>query len=89
MVLVQNPALRIAYELLPGEKSSDGPLLVLGAYVVCVPATASILLVFPLIYRRIVDHKPSTVAVFLLAVASGPLVMSAFAFLSAWMARLP
>ncbi len=79
--MAQQPLLAFFYWVVPGEKSLDGPIPVLFAYLlllVVVPAVLALAL------RRVGRDKAIA-----LAVASGPVLMLIAAATSAWAARVP
>jgi hypothetical protein len=81
-VLVQGPATYFFYWLLPGEKSTDGPILVVLAYLLAIPLG---LLTYVIVWRR----RRSNEVAFAATLVPGPVLMILCAAFSAWAAVLP
>ena len=77
----QTPLLAFFYWVVPGDKSNDGPILVLLAYLLLIPVVPVVL---ALGLRR--HGRAKAIA---MAVASGPTLMLVACVASAWMARIP
>jgi hypothetical protein len=81
-VLVQGPATYFFYWLVPGEKSTDGPIIVVLAYLLAIPLG---MLTYVIVWRR----RRSNEVAFAVTLAVGPVLMILCAALSAWAAVLP
>jgi hypothetical protein len=79
-ILCQTPLLRFFYWAIPGEKSSDGPIFVLLAYVL---APIAAFLVFALLRNRATPFKRV-----LIGISMGPAIMTIVAAFCGWAARL-
>jgi len=79
--MAQQPFLAFFYWVVPGEKTTDGPVLVLFAYLLLIVVVPAVLV---LSLRRLGRNKAIA-----LAVVSGPALMLIAAMASAWAARLP
>lgn len=83
MIAAQNAALEFAYGVVPGKKSTDGPVLVALAYLLCPPLAA--------ISYSWARRQPWSGAFLslILSTAVGPILMLLASFANAWLARLP
>jgi hypothetical protein len=78
-ILCQTPLLRFFYWAIPGEKSSDGPIFVLLAYIL---APIAAFLVFALLRNRVTPSRRIVIGI-----AMGPAIMTIVAAFCAWAAR--
>lgn len=80
-VAVQQPALDFFYEAFAGGTHSDGPILIVLAYVLAIPAA----IVVYIVTRKIWTRAQRSVA----GACIGPLLMVVTAALSAWLDHRP
>jgi hypothetical protein len=79
--LAQQPLLAFFYWMVPGEKSSDGPILLALAYLLLVLVVPAVL--------ALGSRRFGLARAVPLAIASGPALMAIAAGVCVWMARLP
>jgi hypothetical protein len=77
----QQTSLDFFYGVIPGAKSTDGPILVALAYVLAVPASVTVYLVARKRWSRFYGALAGS--------CTGPLIMIGASAACAWMARLP